>query len=148
MSSEQQCVHRSKTLKHFEDVFATDGNNIIEVFIISFLQRVDANQEATEPRVSSGKVEVMISRVLLLPQMITKCSVYHRNNPVLAFYSMSFRPFLNKSITTGYLWNMIHLPFWTTRIQPRILMRFVFMMSAVISAYNTMFDSSLLPCVS
>jgi hypothetical protein len=32
----QNCVHRSKpscqTLKHFENVFATGGNNIVEVF--------------------------------------------------------------------------------------------------------------------
>ena len=36
MSTKQMCVYRSKTccrtLKHFDNVFATDGNNIVEVF--------------------------------------------------------------------------------------------------------------------
>ena len=36
MSAKQRYVHRSKTccqtLKHFDNVFATDGNNIVEVF--------------------------------------------------------------------------------------------------------------------
>ena len=36
MSAKQQCVHRSKTccqtLKHFDNVFATGRNNIVEVF--------------------------------------------------------------------------------------------------------------------
>ena len=35
MSAKQRCIHRSKTcltLKHFDHVFATGGNNIVEVF--------------------------------------------------------------------------------------------------------------------
>jgi hypothetical protein len=36
MSAKQWCVHRSKTccqtLKHFDNAFATGGNNIVEVF--------------------------------------------------------------------------------------------------------------------
>ena len=36
MSAKQRCVHHSKTccqtLKHFDNVFATGGNNIAEVF--------------------------------------------------------------------------------------------------------------------
>ena len=35
MSAKQRCVHRSKTcqtLKHFDNVLATGGNNIVEVF--------------------------------------------------------------------------------------------------------------------
>jgi hypothetical protein len=36
MSAKQRCVHRSKTccqtLQHFDNVFATGGNNIVEVF--------------------------------------------------------------------------------------------------------------------
>jgi hypothetical protein len=36
MSAEQRCVHRSKTccqtLTHFDNVFATGGNNTVEVF--------------------------------------------------------------------------------------------------------------------
>jgi hypothetical protein len=39
MSDKQGCVHRSKTycqtLKHFDNVFATVGNNIVEVFVKS-----------------------------------------------------------------------------------------------------------------
>ena len=36
INTKQRCVHRSKscyqTLKHFDNVFATGGNNIVEVF--------------------------------------------------------------------------------------------------------------------
>jgi len=41
MSAKQRCVHRSKTccqpFKHFDNVFATCGNNIVEVFVFVFV---------------------------------------------------------------------------------------------------------------
>ena len=40
MSTKQRCVHRSKTcsqtLKHFENVFATGGNNIVAEIASSY----------------------------------------------------------------------------------------------------------------
>jgi len=47
MSTKQRCVHRSntccQTLKHFDHVFGTGGNNIVEVFEIDLIRFIMFN---------------------------------------------------------------------------------------------------------
>ena len=75
MSPQQRCAHRSKTrcqtLKHF-DVFAKDGNNIVEVF-----ERLTTSPRTMDTPLSSGHLmsslqQPMAVMLKVLPSSGTK----------------------------------------------------------------------------